>query len=138
MEKKNNFGNTSGLSRRQFLGGAAAAAVFTIVPRNVLGGTGRKPPSEKLNIACIGIGGMGAADVGQVSTENIVALCDVDWRHAAGTFEKYPGAKKYRDFRRMLEKEGNNIDAVTVSTPDNLHAVAAMMFPVVIEIAAVL
>jgi predicted dehydrogenase len=115
------------ITRRQFLGSAAAAAAFTIVPRHVLGGAGTIPPSEKLNIACIGIGGMGASDVGQVSTENIVALCDVDWRHAAGTFTKYPRAKKYRDFRRMLEREAKNIDAVTVSTPDNLHAVAAMM-----------
>lgn len=115
------------ISRRQFLGGTAAAAVFTIVPRNVLGGPGRTPPSEKLNIACIGVAGMGASDVGQVSTENIVALCDVDWRYAAGTFDRYPAAKKYRDFREMLEKENKNIDAVTVSTPDNTHAVAAMM-----------
>jgi predicted dehydrogenase len=127
VEKEKSIGKTPGLSRRQFLGGAAAAAVFTIVPRHVLGGTGRTPPSEKLNVACIGIGGMGAHDVGEVSTENLVALCDVDWRHAAGTFEKYPGVKKYRDFRRMLEKENKNIDAVTVSTPDNIHAVAAMM-----------
>jgi predicted dehydrogenase len=127
VKEKNNSAKISGLSRRQFLGGAAAAAVFTIVPRNVLGGAGQVPPSEKLNIACIGVGGMGAHDVGQVSTENIVALCDVDSSHAAATFEKYPGAKKYRDFRRMLEKENNNIDAVTVSTPDNIHAVAAMM-----------
>jgi predicted dehydrogenase len=127
VKKEKIISKTPGLSRRQFLGGAAAAAVFTIVPRHVLGGTGRTPPSEKLNIACIGIGGMGASDVGQVSTENIIALCDVDWKHAAGTFEKHPGAKKYRDFRRMLEKENKNIDAVTVSTPDNIHAVAAMM-----------
>jgi len=127
VKKEKSMCKTSSLSRREFLGGAAAAAAFTIVPRHVLGGTGRTSPSEKLNIACIGIGGMGASDVGQVSTENIVALCDVDWKHAAGTFEKYPGAKKYRDFRRMLEKEAKNIDAVTVSTPDNLHAVAAMM-----------
>ncbi|MBW8041473.1 MAG: Gfo/Idh/MocA family oxidoreductase [Planctomycetes bacterium] len=115
------------ITRRQFLGNVAAAAAFTIVPRHVLGGAGTIPPSEKLNIACIGISGMGASDVGQVSTENIVALCDVDWKHAAGTFKKYPGVKKYRDFRRMLEKEDKNIDAVTVSTPDNIHAVAAMM-----------
>jgi len=115
------------ITRRQFLGSAAAAAAFTIVPRHVLGGPRRIRPSEKLNVACIGIGGMGAGDTGQVSTENIVALCDVDWRHAAATFKKFPGAKKYRDFRRMLEKEDKNIDAVTVSTPDNTHAVAAMM-----------
>ena len=127
MKKEKISGKTSELSRREFLGGAAAAAVFTIVPRYVLGGIGRIPPSEKLNIACIGIGGMGASDSSQVSTENIVALCDVDWRHAAGTFKKFPRAKKYRDFRRMLEKEDKNIDAVTVSTPDNTHAVAAMM-----------
>jgi predicted dehydrogenase len=115
-------------SRREFLRSTtAAAATFTIVPRYVLGGPRYKPPSEKLSIACIGVGGMGASDTQQVSTENIVALCDVDWRHAAGTFEKFPSAKKYRDFREMLEKEGGNIDAVTVSTPDNTHAVAAMM-----------
>jgi len=115
------------ISRREFLGGTAAAAAFTIVPRYVLGGPGRTAPSEKLNIACIGVSGMGASDVGQVSTENIVALCDVDLQHAAGTFERFAAAKKYRDFREMLEKENKNIDAVTVSTPDNTHAVAAMM-----------
>ncbi len=115
------------LSRREFLSGTAAAAAFTIVPRYVLGGPGRTAPSEKLNIACIGVAGMGGGDVGQVSTENIVALCDVDWRHAAGTFERFAAAKKYRDFREMLEKENKSIDAVTVSTPDNTHAVAAMM-----------
>ncbi len=119
--------NTTKISRRHFLHSSAAIAAFTIVPRHVLGGPGRTPPSEKLNIACIGIAGMGGSDTQQVSTENIVALCDVDLRHAAGTFERYPAAKKYRDFREMLEKESKNIDAVTVSTPDNTHAVAAMM-----------
>ena len=119
--------NSNKISRRQFLGSAAAAAGFTVVPRYVLGGSRQIPPSEKLNIACIGVGGMGASDVQQVSTQNLVALCDVDWRHAAATFEKFPNAKKYRDFRKMLETEDKNIDAVTVSTPDNIHAVAAMM-----------
>jgi len=113
------------ISRRQFLGSAAAVAAFTIVPRPVLGGRRNVPPSEKLNIACIGIGGMGASDSQQVSTENIVALCDVDWKQAAATFEKFPNARKYRDFRKMLDAEDKNIDAVTVSTPDNTHAVAA-------------
>ena len=116
----------SGMSRRDFMGVAAATAAFTIVPRHVLGGRGRTAPSDKLNVACIGVGGMGASDVNQMRTENIVALCDVDWKHAAKTFERNPNAKKYRDFRKMLDKEGKNIDAVTVSTPDNLHAVAAM------------
>jgi len=115
------------LSRREFIGAAAAAAAFTFIPRHVLGGRRYISPSEKLNVACIGVGGMGGSDVRQVSTENIVAFCDVDWKHAASTFKLFPYVKKYRDFRRMLDKEGKNIDAVTVSTPDNIHAVAAMM-----------
>lgn len=117
---------TRQITRRQFLGGAAAAAAFTIVPRSVLGGPRRIAPSEKLNIACIGIGGMGGHDVGQFTGENIVALCDVDWQRAAGTFKKLPNARKYRDFRKMLDAEDNNIDAVSVSTPDNIHAIASM------------
>ncbi len=117
---------TTQISRRQFLGGAAAATAFTIVPRSVLGGPRRVAPSEKLNIACIGIGGMGASDVGQFVSENIVALCDVDWKHAAKTFERFPNVKKYRDFRKMLDAENKNIDAVSVSTPDHIHAVASM------------
>jgi predicted dehydrogenase len=115
------------LSRRDFMGAATAAVAFNFVPRRVLGGRRYISPSEKLNVACIGVGGMGSSDVRQMSTENIIALCDVDWKHAAGTFKRLPYVKKYRDFRRMLNKEGKNIDAVTVSTPDNTHAVAAMM-----------
>ena len=116
------------INRRQFLGSAAAVAAFTIVPRHVLGGARQVPPSEKLNIACIGVGGQGASDIQSVSTENIVAMCDVDWgKHTAASFGKHPTAKKYKDFRKMLEAEDKNIDAVTVSTPDNLHAVASMM-----------
>ncbi len=114
------------INRREFLGAAAAMAAFTIVPRHVLGGPRFVPPSEKLNIACVGVGGMGANDVQAVSTENIVALCDVDDRRAAQTFDAYPRAKKYRDFRKMLDAEDKNIDAVVVSTPDNCHAVVAM------------
>ena len=116
------------IARRDFLrSAAAAAAAFTIVPRQVLGGPGRTAPSEKLNIACIGIGGQGASDIQSVSSENIVALCDVDWgAHTAKTFEKFPAAKRYKDFRKMLDAEDKNIEAVTVATPDNIHAVAAM------------
>ena len=110
------------------MGGAVAATTaFTIVPRHVLGGSGRVSPNEKLNIASIGIGGQGASDIRQVSSENIIALCDVDWgTHTAETFRRFPNAKKYKDFRKMLDSEDKNIDAVTVSTPDNIHAVAAM------------
>ena len=114
------------MSRRDFIGGAAAVAAFTIVPRHVLGGPRQVPPSEKLNIAAIGSGGMGRSNINACSGENIVALCDVDDNRAAGTFKKFPKAKKYRDFRKMLEKEDRNIDAVIVATPDHTHAVAAM------------
>ena len=114
------------ISRRTFIGGSTAAAAMTIVPASVLGGPGRTAPSEKLNIAGIGVGGQGRWDLDNVSSENIVALCDVDWARAADTFKSYPKAKKYRDFRVMLEKE-NRIDAVVVATPDHVHAVASMM-----------
>jgi len=114
------------MSRRDFVGATAAAAAFTIVPRDVLGGRRHVPPSEKLNIAGIGVGGRGAGDLGAVGSENIVALCDVDQRRAADTFKRYPRAARYSDFRRMLDKEDKNIDAVIVATPDHVHAVATM------------
>jgi len=117
---------SNGISRRDFLASTAAVAAFTIVPRHVLGGPGYTPPSEKLNIAAIGAGGRGGGDIGAVSSENIVALCDVDDKKAAETFERHPKAKKYRDFRKMLERE-KNIEAVIVATPDHTHAVASMM-----------
>ncbi|MBN2270422.1 MAG: Gfo/Idh/MocA family oxidoreductase [Sedimentisphaerales bacterium] len=113
------------MSRRDILGAAAAVSAFTIVPRHVLGGAGNTPPSEKLNIAGIGIGGQGAWDLSQLESQNIVALCDVDQSHAAGTFKRYPNAKKYRDFRKMLDKQ-KDIDAVVVATPDHVHAVASI------------
>lgn len=114
------------ISRRTMLGTGLAAAAFTIVPRHVLGGAGNTPPSEKLNIAGVGIGGQGGSDLNDVAGENIVALCDVDWDYAAHTFQKYPKAKQYKDFRVMLEKE-KGIDAVVVGTPDHIHAVVSMM-----------
>jgi predicted dehydrogenase len=112
------------VSRRCFLAGSAAATAFSILPRQVLG-QGQRPPSEKLNLAVIGAGGRGADDIEEVKSENIVALCDVDWKQAGDTFKKFPGAKRYRDFRVMLEKE-KGIDAVIVATPDHVHAVASM------------
>ena len=116
------------ISRRRFVGDVAGGIAFTIVPAHVLGGRGRLAPSDKLNIACIGVGGMGANDVrGVGKTENIYALCDVDDRQAAGSFSAFPLAKRFKDFRLMLDKEGKNIDAVTVSTPDHTHTVAGMM-----------
>jgi len=115
------------VTRREFVGSlAVAGAALTIVPRSAVARAGETPPSEKLNIASIGIGGMGAGDVNDVSRENIVALCDVDLRHAAGTFKKFPKAKQYRDFRKLFDEMEKQIDAVTVSTPDHTHTVAAM------------
>jgi len=125
--------DSDNISRRKFLATTAtAAAAFTIVPRHVLGGPGYRAPSDKLNIACVGVNGKGQSDIQSVSTENIVALCDVDDERLATTL-KEDGAKnpqllkapKYRDFRVMLDKE-KSIDAVTVSTPDHTHAIVAM------------
>jgi predicted dehydrogenase len=116
-------------SRRVFLQTASAAAMsFTIVPRHVLGGAGFIPPSEQVNIAGIGAGGMGGGDIATVAKlgANIVALCDVDESRAAGSFQAFPQARRYKDFRVMLDKEAANIDAVTVGTPDHIHAVASM------------
>ena len=107
------------------MGKAASAALFTIVPRYVLGGTGYISPSDKINMACVGVGGKGYSDTRGVSSENIYALCDVDNVKAAQTYKDFPKAKQYTDFRKMLENE-KEIDAVTVSTPDHNHAVIAM------------
>ncbi len=115
------------ISRREFVARAGAvAAAFGIVPRSALAGSGLPSPSEKLNIAFVGIGGRGAANLDGLKGENVVALCDVDLRHADGSFKKFPGAKQYRDFRKMLDEMDRSIDAVAVSTPDHTHAVAAM------------
>ncbi|MBN2590091.1 MAG: Gfo/Idh/MocA family oxidoreductase, partial [Sedimentisphaerales bacterium] len=115
------------LSRRDFLGGATAAiASFTIVPRHVLAGSGQQAPSDKLNIAAIGCGGQAAGDIRSVGSENIVALCDVDKNRAGQTIQSYPNVKFYTDYREMLEKEQNNIDAVVVATPDHHHAPASI------------
>ncbi|MEX2368126.1 MAG: Gfo/Idh/MocA family oxidoreductase [Balneolaceae bacterium] len=120
--------SSSSLSRKHFIGQAAAlTAGFMIVPRHVLGGRGYKAPSDKLNVACVGVGGMGGGDTRSIHElgENIYALCDVDWDYAAQTLGTYPDAKKYFDFREMLDNE-KEIDAVVVSTPDNNHAAIAI------------
>ncbi|HNS00557.1 MAG TPA: Gfo/Idh/MocA family oxidoreductase [Planctomycetota bacterium] len=111
-------------SRRKFMGAAAAAPAFTVLPRRVLGGT-VAAPSDKLCIAGIGVGGMGAANLANMASENIVALCDVDFEYAAPTFKRYPAAKRYKDYRVMLAEQAD-IDAVVIATPDHTHAVIAM------------
>ena len=115
------------LTCRNFMtSSAAAGAAFTIVPSHVLGGKKHIAPSEKINIAAIGSGGKGGSNVNACAKENIVALCDVDYTRAAGTFKKFPNAKRFKDFRVMLDKMDKDIDAVIVATPDHTHAVAAM------------
>ena len=78
-----------------------------------------------MNIALVGCGGMGWVDIMYCTDENIVALCDVDEQRAAQTFAEFPAVPKYKDFRKMLDKE-RDIDAVIVSTPDHMHATAAV------------
>ena len=115
------------ISRRKFLNlSVAAASGWMILPRHVLGGKQYVAPSDKLNVVGIGVGGQGGGDISQMAEENIVALCDVDWERAARTFAKFPDAKRYRDFRIMLDKE-KNIDAVVIGTPDHVHATATMV-----------
>jgi hypothetical protein len=114
------------ITRRDFVGSMAAATAFTIVPRKVFGGPRNVPPSEKLNIAGIGIGGRGEGDLHECGSENVVALCDVDDKYAARVYKEYPNARKYHDFRKMLDNQ-KNIDAVVIATPDHTHAVIAMM-----------
>ena len=114
-------------SRRQFIGKSfVATAAFQVVSGHILGLNGATSPNEKLNIASVGVAGQGGSDLRNMETENIVALADVDWRHAAGTFKRYPNAKRYYDYREMLDKEEKNIDAVVVATPDHMHAFASI------------
>ena len=109
------------MRRRHFLQTVAATAAAQVISRRVLGGEGQTPPSEKLHIAGIGIGGQGAGDLRDMADENIVALCDVDWKKAANTFKTYPKAEKFRDYREMLDK-CRGIEAVMIATPDHMHA----------------
>lgn len=113
----------SALSRRKFVASAASTAfAFDIIPSRLLGADA---PSNKLNIAGIGVGGMGAGNLNACRNENIVALCDVDEKYAGNTFKKYASAKVYKDYRVMLEKQ-KDIDAVVIATPDHTHAVITM------------
>ncbi|QEC68361.1 Gfo/Idh/MocA family oxidoreductase [Panacibacter ginsenosidivorans] len=125
----NQSNNKSGNSRRTFIrNSAAAAAGFYIIPRHVMG-RGFIAPSDKLNLAGIGVGGKGNSDINNAwnnGSENVVALCDVDWGYAKAPAQKFADAKKYNDYRKMFDEMGKSIDAVTISTPDHMHAPIAM------------
>jgi len=113
------------ISRREFLGAAVATTSLLIVPSAVLGLGGATSANRKLNLAGIGIGGQGAHVLSELESENIVALCDVDKNHAAHVFKKYPKARQFSDYRKMLD-EMKEIDAVIIATPDHHHAFASM------------
>jgi predicted dehydrogenase len=114
-------------NRRQFLSETAAIGVGAwIAAPNLLAAA--QSPNEKLNIACIGVGGKGSGDTDHAGQYgNVVALCDIDDNRLGTKGEKFPDARKFNDFRQMLEQMEKSIDAVTVSTPDHTHAPASMM-----------
>jgi hypothetical protein len=118
-------------SRRYFfygslLAGAVPAAGFGSTPS--LRALGFKSYNEKLNIAAVGVGTRGPEILrGAAATENVVALCDVNEEKAARAFETYPRAARHKDYRKMLETEGKNIDAVMIATPDHLHTQVALL-----------
>jgi len=113
------------MNRRQFLGQGAAAG-FWIAGRQ-LGFGQEKSPNAKVNVGQIGCGGMRGADhLGQMASQNIIALCDVDEKNLAAGALKAPAAAKYHDFREMLEKE-KSLDCIVISTPDHIHAPAGVM-----------
>ena len=127
MKKKTSKDKSSKVSRRSFIATTAAAtAGFTILPSTVIAGMGHKAPSDKLNIAGIGIGGRGGNVIKEVRSENIVALCDVDWNYSKSMFNQFPDAQKFWDWRVMFDKIGDSIDAVVVGTPDHSHAIVSI------------
>ncbi len=121
--------NITDFSRRRFLSNTImAAATFSIVPSKVIAGFGKTPPSDKLNIAGIGVGGKGFTNLKFMEKgNNIVALCDVDWDYAGrNAFNRWTSAKKYQDYRVMFEQQ-KDIDAVMIATPDHSHALPALI-----------
>lgn len=115
------------ISRRSFLQkGSIAALGLTVVPNTVLGKSfGHTAPSDKLNIAGVGVGGRGFSVLKGMESQNIVGLCDVDWKYSDRVFKHYPNAKIYYDYRKMYEELGKSIDAVMVASADHTHAIIA-------------
>lgn len=128
-ETKQSAGRQTNLSRREVLSGAVAAfASATIVPRHVLGGAGRRAPSDRLTLAGVGVGGVGHGQLKSCEAAGfqIDVLCDVDDVYADRSYKNWPQARRYRDFREMLEAEEKKIDAVYCGTPDHTHAIIAL------------
>jgi predicted dehydrogenase len=117
------------VSRREFIRTASLASAATLAFPYVMRGQQGQSPSDKLNIACCGVGGRGADAVAGLASQNLVAFCDVDDAKAAATFKLHPeigSDRRFKDYRVMLDKLGSQIDAVTVSTPDHMHFPIAM------------
>ena len=112
------------MKRRTFIKTTGAAGLIATTGPNLLLGAAKDSPNEKLNIGIIGAGGRGSANLRGVSSENIVALCDVNVQTLEAVHKKYPKAKKYTDWRKMIDDK--SIDAVTVSTADHCHALASV------------
>ena len=116
-------------SRRAFLKtGTAAAIGLSVMPEKVFASEKKDAPAplnRKLKILGVGIGGRGAADLKEMETEEIIGLCDVDWKYAAHVFERYPNAKRYKDWRVMFRELLDEADAVMVATADHTHAIIA-------------
>ncbi len=113
----------SRLTRRGFLKGAAMAGAYAVPAVRIVAA---EKPGDRLNVACVGVGGRGGAHLSGCRAENIVALCDVDADNLAKVAEKMPDAKTFADFRVMLETMGKDIDAVTIAPPDHTHYPIAM------------
>lgn len=113
------------LSRRRFLATGTGLAAFSLAPLHLLG-RGGQPPSDRLNLVFVGVGGRGAANLAELAGENVLGLCDVDESRAAEARRQYPKARFDRDFRRLLDAVGRETDGVVISTPDHTHAVVAL------------
>ena len=113
-------------SRREFIKKSIVGlTAMSVLPSNILSGMKHSSPGDKLNIAAIGVGGIGFQNLNNLKDENIVALCDVDWDYGQKAFRRWGSAARYKDYRVMLEKE-KNIDAVLIAAPDHIHASAAL------------
>ncbi len=116
----------NGLTRRSFLAAAAAGGAAFLAP-NYVADAVTDPPANRLNVAAIGVGGKGKGAVKNIArSENLVVMCDVDEKRAAPSFDQFPDVRRFKDYRRMFDRIGDQIDAVVISTPDHSHFHAAM------------
>ena len=118
------------ISRRSFLKVGTAAAVGLSVAPGMMAKKKNKeaapaPLDRKLRILAVGVGGRGASVLRGLENEDIIGLCDVDWKYAMNTFERYPNAKRYNDYKVMFAEMLDQADAVVVATADHTHAIIA-------------